>query len=60
MAAAPAARGHGAAPGPHAQGPQAEPARGAKGARDWNLDWDTIPDPLGARPSPWWLRCMGG
>ena len=47
MAAAPAVRGHGAAPAPQAQGPQAEPARGAEGARDSDRDWAAIPDPLG-------------
>ena len=49
MAAAPAARGQGAAPAPQAQGPQAEPARGAEGARTWDRDWDAIPDPLGGK-----------
>ena len=62
MAAAPAARGHGAAPAPQAQGPQAEPARGAEEARDWGRDWDAIPDPLGGEALPLvvevyvWLR----
>ena len=47
MAAAPAARGSGAAPAPQAQEPQAEPARGAEGAHgDWARDWDAMPDPL--------------
>ena len=53
MAAAPAARKHGAAPAPQTQGPQAEPARGAEGARDWASDWDAIPDPLGGETPPW-------
>ena len=52
MAAAPAARGRGAAPAPQAQGPQGEPARGAGGARPWDRDWDTVPDPLGDEALP--------
>ena len=44
IAAAPAARGHGAAPAPQAQ----EPGRGAEGAcGDWARNWDAILDPLG-------------
>ena len=60
MAAAPAARVHGAAPAPQAQGPQAKPPRGAQGAWDWDRDWDAIPDPLGGEALPWWWRCMRG
>ena len=39
--------GRGAAAAPQAQGPQGEPARGAGGARPWDRDWSTVPDPLG-------------
>ena len=59
MAAASAGGGRGAAPAPQAQGPQGEPARGAGGARPWERDWGTVPDPGGTRPSPWWWRCTG-
>ena len=53
MAAAPAARGHGAAPAPQAQELQAEPARGLEGIRgDWARDWDAIPDPPGGEALP--------
>ena len=38
--------GQGAAPAPQAQGPQGEQARGAGGARPWDRDWGTVPDPL--------------
>ena len=55
MAAASAARGHGAA-----QEPQAEPARGVKGARgDWARDWHAIPDPLGNRALPLVMEVYG-
>ena len=37
----------GAASAPQAQGQQGEPARGAEGARPWDQDWGTVPDPLG-------------
>ena len=39
--------GRGAASAPQAQGQQGEPARGAEGARPWDRDWGTVPDPLG-------------
>ena len=52
MAAAQAAARRGAAPAPHAQGPQGEPARGAEGARPWDLEWDAVPDPLGGQALP--------
>ena len=38
--------GRGGAPAPQAQRPQGEPARGAGGARPWDRDWGTVPDPL--------------
>ena len=64
MAAASAAGGRwGAAPAPQAQGLQGEPARGADGARPWDRDWDTVPNPLGAEALPLvvevyrWLTC---
>ena len=38
--------GRGVAPAPQAQGPQGEAARGAGGARPWDRDWGTVPDPL--------------
>ena len=41
-----------AAPAPQAQGPQGEPARGAGGARPWDRDWGTVPDPLGDEALP--------
>ena len=59
MAAAPAARGHGVVPAPQAQGPQAEPALGAEGARDWDRDWDAIPDPLGGEVLPLVIEVYG-
>ena len=37
---------------PEAQGPQGEPARGAGGARPWDRDWGTVPDPLGDEALP--------
>ena len=39
--------GRGAAPAP-----QGEPARGAGGARPWDRDWATVPDPLGEEALP--------
>ena len=39
--------GRGAAPAPQAQGRQREPAREAEGARPWDRDWGTVPDPAG-------------
>ena len=42
----------GAAPAPQAQGPHGEPVRGAGGARPWDRDWGTVPDPLGAEALP--------
>ena len=44
--------GRGAASAPQAQGQRGEPARGAEGARPWNRDWVTVPDPLGAEALP--------
>ena len=44
--------GRGAASAPQAQGQQGEPARGAEGARPWDRDWDTVPDPLGEEALP--------
>ena len=44
--------GWGAAPAQQAQGPQGEPARGAGGARPWDRDWGTLPDPLGDEALP--------
>ena len=38
--------GRGAASAPQAQGQRGEPARGAEGARPWERDWSTVPDPL--------------
>ena len=52
MAAAPAARGQGAAPAPQARGPQAEPAGGAEGARPSDRDWNAVPDRLGSEALP--------
>ena len=37
----------GAASAPQAQGQRGEPARGAEGARPWDRDWGTVPDPRG-------------
>ena len=45
MASAPGGRG--AASAPQAQGQRGKPARGAEGARPWDRDWSTVPDPLG-------------
>ena len=44
--------GRGAAPAPQAQGQQGEPARGAEGARPWDRDWGTVPDPRGDEALP--------
>ena len=44
--------GMGVAPAPQAQGPQEEPARGAGGARPWDRDRGTVPDPLGEQAFP--------
>ena len=44
--------GRGAASAPQAQGQQGEPARGAEGARPWDRDWGTVPDPLGEEALP--------
>ena len=55
MAAAPAAWGSGAAPAPQVQELQAEQARGAEGA--W--DWDAIQDPLGGKALPLVVEVYG-
>ena len=47
-----AAGGRGAAPAPQAQEQQGEPARGAEGARPWQRDLGTVPDPLGDEALP--------
>ena len=60
MAAAPATGGAGPAPAPQAQGLQGELVRGAEGARPWHQDKDAVPDPWGARLSPWWWMCTDG
>ena len=63
MAAPPAARGHGVAPAPQAQGPRAEPARGAESARYLDRDWDVRGDLPGGEALPLvldmygWLSC---
>ena len=44
--------GRGAALAPQAQGQQGEPARGAEGARPWDRDCGTVPDPLGDEALP--------
>ena len=44
--------GRGMAPAPQAQGQQGGPARGAEGARPWDRDWGTVPDPLGDEALP--------
>ena len=44
--------GRGAASAPQAQGQRGEPARGAEGARPWDRDWGTVPDPLGEEALP--------
>ena len=60
MAAAPAARGSGAAPAQQAQEPRAEPARGTEGARnDWDRDWDAISDPPGGEDLPLLMEVYG-
>ena len=47
-----AGAGRGAASAPQAQGQRGEPARGAEGARPWDRDWGTVPDPLGDEALP--------
>ena len=47
-----AGRGRGAASAPQAQGQRGGPARGAEGARPWDRDWGTVPDPLGDEALP--------
>ena len=59
MAAALAAGGRGAAAAPQAQGPQGVPARGAEGARPWDRDRDTVPDPLGREALPLVVEVYG-
>ena len=60
MAAAAAARPSVAVPAPQVQEPQAEPARGAEGARgDWARDWDAIPDPPGGEALPLMVEVYG-
>ena len=60
MAAAPAAWESGAALAQQAQELQAEPARGAEGARgNWDLDWDAVPDPLGGEVLPVVMEVYG-
>ena len=44
--------GRGAASAPQVQGQRGEPARGAEGARPWDRDWGTGPDPLGEEALP--------
>ena len=44
--------GRGAALALQAQGQRGEPARGAEGARTWDQDWGTVPDPLGNEALP--------
>ena len=44
--------GRGAASAPQAQGQRGEPARRAEGARPWDRDWGTVPDPLGEEALP--------
>ena len=44
--------GRGAASAPQAQGQRRESARGAEGARPWDRDWGTVPDPLGDEALP--------
>ena len=34
------------------RGSRGEPARGAEGARPWDRDWGTVPDPLGDEAPP--------
>ena len=50
MASAEGVRG--AASAPQAQGQRGGPARGAEGARPWDRDWGTVPDPLGEEALP--------
>ena len=51
----------GAASAQQAQGQRGKPDRGAEGARPWDRDWGTVPDPLGEEALPlvgevyWWL-----
>ena len=52
--------GRGAASAPQAQGQRGEPALGAEGARPWDRDWGTLPDPLGEEALPLVGRCTGG
>ena len=53
--------GRGAASAPQAQGQRGGPARWAEGARLWDRDRGTVPDPLGDEALPlvgevyWWL-----
>ena len=47
-----AGRGQGTASAPQAQGQQGEPAQGVEGARPWDRDWGTVPDPLGDEALP--------
>ena len=44
--------GQGEASAPQAQGQRGEPAGGAEGARPWDRDWGTVPDPLGNEALP--------
>ena len=44
--------GRGPASAPQAQGQRGELARGAEGARPWDRDWGTVPDPLGEEALP--------
>ena len=44
--------GRAVAPAPQAQGPQGEPERGAGGARPWDRNSSTVPDPLGDEALP--------
>ena len=53
------AEGGGAAPAPQAQGPQGELARGAGGARPWDRDWGTVPDPVGDEVLPLVVEVYG-
>ena len=46
------AGGGGVASAPQAQGQRGEPARGAEGARPWDRDWGTVPDPLAEEALP--------
>ena len=42
-----------------AQGLQGEPERGAGGARPWDRDWGTVPDPLGDEALPLVVEVYG-